>query len=230
MTGMTEQYPRAYVEYLLLFHAYRDYFECHEVLEQQWKRENQEARAAREADSMPGKAWVALIQTAVALYHHRRGNVRGAAKMMESAVRNTASALNEMSRLGIDGPRFLRRLDARRKQLREDPPVSFSDLDIPLADKDLEAFCIQECEQRGVRWGAPSDSQNDWLIHKHKRRDRSGIIRERLEQQRLKQMSGKRQNARKNIASPSKPRSDRVSRDRAQNGRAESDRGQNGIV
>ena len=188
---MTERYPRAYIEYLLLFHAYRDYFECHEVLEQHWKQENQ-AQAARAADSAHGQAWVALIQAAVALYHHRRGNVRGAAKIMESAVRNTV--IPEMNRLGIDGPLLLRRLDKRRKQLQEDPPIPFSDLDIPLADKDLEAFCRKECDRRGVIWGAPSDLQDGWLIHKHKLRDRSGVIRERLEQLHRKERSRNPQN------------------------------------
>ena len=30
-------YPEAYIEYLMYFHGNRDYFECHEVLEEYWK-------------------------------------------------------------------------------------------------------------------------------------------------------------------------------------------------
>jgi len=30
-------YPEPYLEYLIQFHAERDYFECHEILEEYWK-------------------------------------------------------------------------------------------------------------------------------------------------------------------------------------------------
>ena len=31
------QYPEAYTDYLCYFHGARDYFECHEVMEEYWK-------------------------------------------------------------------------------------------------------------------------------------------------------------------------------------------------
>lgn len=31
-------YPEAYIEYLAEFHGSRDYFECHELLEEHWKK------------------------------------------------------------------------------------------------------------------------------------------------------------------------------------------------
>ncbi len=32
-------YPNAYLDYLVYFHGHRDYFECHEVLEEYWKKD-----------------------------------------------------------------------------------------------------------------------------------------------------------------------------------------------
>lgn len=32
-------YPAEYLEYLVYFHADRDYFECHEILEEYWKEQ-----------------------------------------------------------------------------------------------------------------------------------------------------------------------------------------------
>lgn len=52
-------YPKAYIEYLVHFHSDRDYFECHEILEEHWKQDGR------------NKGWLVLIQTAVAFYHYR---------------------------------------------------------------------------------------------------------------------------------------------------------------
>jgi predicted metal-dependent hydrolase len=49
------------------------------VLEEYWKSV---------PDSPLRQAWYGLIQIAVALYHHRRGNIAGARKMLESAIHN----------------------------------------------------------------------------------------------------------------------------------------------
>ena len=72
-------YPEAYIDYLLYFHAQRDYFECHEVMEEFWKEHPGDIRS---------RTYVALIQIAVGMYHIRRGNRNGAVKMLQSAGRN----------------------------------------------------------------------------------------------------------------------------------------------
>lgn len=51
-------YPQAYIEYLEYYHGARDYFECHEVLEEYWKENPSSPLSA---------AWVGLIQLAVAM-------------------------------------------------------------------------------------------------------------------------------------------------------------------
>ena len=88
-----DAYPEAWLDYLFEFHATRDYFECHEILEEYWK-------SVPEGDPDRG-VWVGLIQLAVALYHHRRGNRAGALKMYRgAAARLRPEALD---RLGLDG-------------------------------------------------------------------------------------------------------------------------------
>lgn len=56
--GLIKLYPKAYIDYLVYFHGLRDYFECHEVLEEHWKKDDKAERK---------KYWVGLIQIAVAL-------------------------------------------------------------------------------------------------------------------------------------------------------------------
>ncbi|WP_205628902.1 DUF309 domain-containing protein, partial [Acinetobacter baumannii] len=51
-------YPEALIDYLVYFHADRDFFECHEVLEDYWKSLPKEERSL---------FWVGLIQIAVGL-------------------------------------------------------------------------------------------------------------------------------------------------------------------
>ncbi len=56
-------YAKAYIEYLAHFHGTRDYFECHEVLEEHWKAVDPKNRSS---------VWVLLIQIAVSMYHARQ--------------------------------------------------------------------------------------------------------------------------------------------------------------
>jgi predicted metal-dependent hydrolase len=59
-----------------------EYFACHEVWEELWKRSAGEERAALQG----------LIQAAVAILHAERGNHRGALSVYRKAVRNLESA------------------------------------------------------------------------------------------------------------------------------------------
>ncbi|WP_218197281.1 DUF309 domain-containing protein, partial [Pseudomonas sp. 2995-1] len=61
-------YPDAYIEYLIEFHGTRDYFECHEIMEEYWKKNKE-------------KHWHTLIQLAVAIYHERQHNYDGSLRL-----------------------------------------------------------------------------------------------------------------------------------------------------
>lgn len=167
-------YPSAYIDYLIEFHANRDYFECHELLEEYWKEH---------PESPYAKTWVGLIQTAVSLYHGRRGNTAGARKMNRQALVNLNEA--DLRYLGIDAGAFLDAVRKRGEKLEEDA-LPYADMNIPIADTQLELVCKELCKKRGLVWGQPSDMTNEELIHRHTRRDRSEVIRARQEQLELR--------------------------------------------
>ncbi|KPC99353.1 hypothetical protein LR69_02339 [Geobacillus sp. BCO2] len=81
-------YPNAYIEYLVHFHSDRDYFECHEILEEHWKQDGR------------NKGWLVLIQMAVAFYHYRRGNTSGALRLIRRARALLDEAQEMIRRLG----------------------------------------------------------------------------------------------------------------------------------
>lgn len=147
-------YPHAYIQFLQHFHQTRDFFECHEVLEEYWKEH---------PDSPYKETWVGLIQVAVSLYHQRRGNRKGAQKMMQSALRMLGA--DELNELGIDAPVFLQRLRSRLTELHQDE--AYADLDIPIADSALLAYVSPSTRSEVVSLD---------IIHKHTRRDRSEVI------------------------------------------------------
>lgn len=170
-----QTYPQEYIDYLIYFHTERDLFECHEVLEEYWKK-------------MPecrfGTSWVGLIQVAVGLYHQRRGNLKGAAKMLASASNQLSeTALNE---LGLDGENFLQSIQARSNQIQENPTLPYEDFNLPIKDLNLLRICLQTAEQKKLQWLKPSDLSNLQLLHKHTLRDRSEVIQERENQYKLR--------------------------------------------
>jgi uncharacterized protein len=168
-------YPKAYIEYLVHFHGSRDWFECHEILEEYWKEDSDRGMAS---------VWVGLIQIAVALYHERRGNLAGARKMLASAIDKCRDV--DWSLLGVDGAELLNVLQEREQLLHSERPEGFVDLDIPLQDPELIQRCLQLCEQYGYTWKSASDMSNGELVHRHTRRDRSQVVEERRKQYELR--------------------------------------------
>lgn len=63
-------YPQLYVQFFYHFNVDRDYFECHEVLEELWLDRGRE------------KFYQGLLQVAVGLHHARNENINGARKIM----------------------------------------------------------------------------------------------------------------------------------------------------
>lgn len=159
------QYPQEYVDYLVYFHAERDFFECHEVLEEYWK-----SGQMSEYNSL----WVGLIQVAVAMYHHRRGRVTGAVKMLSSALNQLRS--DDLHALGVDAEQFLLILQDRLQQLQNNPQAPYSDINIPFKDESLLQLCMNQCGTKKLEWGSSSDLLDEHIIHKHTLRDRTEVI------------------------------------------------------
>jgi len=156
-------YPDAYIEYLLQFHTTRDFFECHELLEEYWKEHPNDGFS---------KLWVISIQIAVAQYHERRENRRGALKMYQSALHSLNAEKSE--RIGLDQEKLQdqlkHRIDACQRQL------AFEDMMLPIADHTLLAYCENEAAARGHIWGESSANASKYIIHRHTLRDRSDVI------------------------------------------------------
>ncbi|WP_202081025.1 DUF309 domain-containing protein [Caldalkalibacillus salinus] len=159
-------YPQAFIDYLIYFHADRDYFECHEVLEEYWKEQDQK-----------DKVWVGFIQLAVALYHQRRGNFNGAGKMMKGAIRILEQEQAQVSGLGVEAPTLID--DLRRRLLDIDLHQPYQSIELPLKE-DLKQRCLDICQLQGKVWNNPSNLDDAFLLHKHTRRDRQDVIEERL--------------------------------------------------
>ncbi|MDD9267763.1 DUF309 domain-containing protein [Paenibacillus sp. GCM10023248] len=172
------QYPEDYLEYLLQFHAERDYFECHEIMEEFWKEHPGDVRS---------KTYVALIQIAVGMYHIRRGNRPGAVKMLQSSLRNAQA--EHVASLGLDAEELVRLIRDTLTQIEQDG-YSYADINLPIADAGLLALCTAECRRRGLNWQAPSRLEDSELTEKHTRRDRSGVIEERARQYQIRKEKG----------------------------------------
>lgn len=118
-------YEPLYLAYLVYFNRDRDYFECHEVLEELW--------LAKQRDPL----YKALLQVAVGLYHLRNQNVRGGIIMLRGA----SAKLEEypevtlginLAKLVDDVKDYIRRLECYVQD-----PFPYYDLTIEINDPKL---------------------------------------------------------------------------------------------
>ena len=119
-------YDRLYVAYLYYFNETRDYFECHEVMEELWLEEGR------------SPLYQGLLQVAVGLYHHANGNVSGSIKLFSAGLDKLGPYPEQT--LGIDLAKLVQ--DSRRyldKLLRiKEEPFAPYDLDIRIIDEKLQ--------------------------------------------------------------------------------------------
>lgn len=100
-----EDYDPRYLAGIMLFNA-RDFFEAHEVWEDLWAATSQPDR----------RFYQALIQSAVALFHFGNGNLRGAARLYQSALNYQKPFFPR--HLGLDLEDFWRQMAACFAELR----------------------------------------------------------------------------------------------------------------
>ncbi|MGM0874053.1 MAG: DUF309 domain-containing protein [Bacillota bacterium] len=171
-------YDRAYIEYLIYFHCERDYFECHEVLEEHWKNDPPKERKTY---------WVGLIQIAVGLYHHRRGNFAGALRMISNAIQLLESDQQAVQKLGLQSNELINQLRKRKNEIVDGH--GYYSFNLPINDKKLLKICHNLCADSQQIWGQASDLSNEYLIHKHTKRNRTDVIDERKQQLELRKNS-----------------------------------------
>ncbi|WP_410769656.1 DUF309 domain-containing protein [Fontibacillus sp. BL9] len=148
-------YEPLYVAYLIYFNRDRDYFECHEVLEELWLKQGR------------APLYKGLLQVAVGLYHFRNGNITGGRKMLRSAAEKLAPYPPDS--LGIDLERLRNETSAYASRLEnyEQVPFEYYDLNIKLIDPELiSAVEISSPDiapnipqQRGPRRGAKHEAR-----------------------------------------------------------------------
>lgn len=118
-------YDPLYLAYLVYFNRDRDYFECHEVLEELW--------LAKERDPL----YKALLQVAVGLYHSRNYNIRGGTIMLKGAYLKLEEYPADT--LGINLTKLVQEVKAYVQCLEshEQNPFTYYDLTIEIIDHSL---------------------------------------------------------------------------------------------
>ncbi|MGI8315414.1 DUF309 domain-containing protein [Halobacillus mangrovi] len=155
-------YPVLYIEYLAHFHGTRDYFECHEVLEEHWKNVDPKNR-----DSV----WVFLIQLAVCMYHYRRDNRKGAKILIDRCLKRYSTISESLEEIGLEKQEiFVLVQDIRTRIINQQP---YKSILLPICDTNLLEEVRQTCEKWGVTYGGTSNLSDHYLINKHSLRNRS---------------------------------------------------------
>jgi uncharacterized protein len=126
LTGESRGYPDLYIQFLYYFNILRDYYECHEVLEELWLEEGRDP------------LWQGLLQIAVGLYHFRNENINGARKLLRAALDKlepypARCAGIHLGRLKQDARELFIRLERF-----EEAPVRYQDLDIIVLEPELQ--------------------------------------------------------------------------------------------
>lgn len=166
-------YATEYIQFLSHFHGDRDYFECHEVLEEYWKKHD-----PRNKQSI----LVGFIQLAVSRYHLRRGNVEGAKRTLKNAMDIFKLQQTQIEAYGLDTHRFLDLLNHLHTN-------EYSSIYLPIRDPILLNACEQFCQDHQLPWWQASNLGNLDLVHRHIRRDRSDVLLEREQAMKAKKTS-----------------------------------------
>ncbi|WP_037985720.1 DUF309 domain-containing protein [Thalassobacillus devorans] len=160
-------YPKAYVEFLAHFNGTKDFFECHEVLEEYWKE-----TAPGERDSI----WVWMIQLAVSLYHYRRGNYNGASKLVTRLQNKWTFHKYELETLGLEREAISDILSQLDHALKNRKP--YQNINLPIKDPRLILSVKDTCSKWQVPYNREQEPCDHYLIHKHKLRQTSENLTE----------------------------------------------------
>ncbi|MFY0742103.1 DUF309 domain-containing protein [Solibacillus silvestris] len=158
-----------FIDYCAYFNGNNDYFECHEVLEEYWK----EIAPKEKLHPLVG-----YVQLATGMYHWRRSNVTGAARIIEKAILNFE--LNRKSEFFefIDLKQLLLIMKNQHRKIQENEP--FKHFKLPITDLQL-----QELVQQRIKTIPLMDSH--FIFNKHMLRDRTEILEARELKKRSRQ-------------------------------------------
>ncbi|MEQ2528201.1 DUF309 domain-containing protein [Robertmurraya yapensis] len=172
-------YPEKYIEYLIHFHGDRDYFECHEILEEYWKQVDKNNK---------NSILVGFILLAVSCYHHRRENFSGAHRTLSKALNIFQEQRTQLANFGFEPNEFFVFLQDRLSHIQS--RRTYTSMNLPIQDQELIVLCKKASEKKKVVWCQESDLSNKELVHRHALRDRSDVIAERNHALQLKRKKG----------------------------------------
>lgn len=158
-----------FIDYCAYFNGNNDYFECHEVLEEYWK----EIAPKEKLHPLVG-----YVQLATGMYHWRRSNVTGAARIIEKAILNFELNLNSEYFEFIDLKQLLLIMKNQHRKIQENEP--FIHFQLPITDRQL-----QELVQQRIKTIPLMDSH--FIFNKHMLRDRTEILEARELKKRSRQ-------------------------------------------
>lgn len=158
-----QHYPEPYLDYLIHFHGTRDYFECHEIMEEHWIETERNIK------------WLTLIQLAVAVYHERQQNRKGSNRLYRKVLHHISQSPGILDALGLDEKKTIELVEERIQRNLDEQP--FENFNLPMIDSNLENACIEKCEKLQIKW--LSSELDEDLIFRHRLRDRSDVIEAR---------------------------------------------------
>lgn len=164
-TSVKYDYPFEYKLFLAHFHGTRDFFECHEILEEFWIDQNKETR------------WLALIQLAVAIYHERQENIRGSHKLYRKVQMHMLMEPELFNDLSIDKEILSLQIENRLKTLENNG--RYEPFNLPVLDEELLMECRNITASWNAEWKYNDQNAPDTLRFKHRLRDRSQVIADR---------------------------------------------------
>ncbi|MBM7666472.1 putative metal-dependent hydrolase [Solibacillus kalamii] len=158
-----------FIDYCAYFNGNNDYFECHEVLEEYWK----EIAPKEKLHPLVG-----YVQLATGMYHWRRSNVTGAARIIEKAILNFELNRNSEFFEFIDLKQLLLIMKNQHRKIQKNEP--FIHFKLPITDRQL-----QELVQQRIKTIPLMDSH--FIFNKHMLRDRTEILEARELKKRSRQ-------------------------------------------
>lgn len=111
-----------YKEFIDTFQNKRDYFECHEILEEVWMEEtNCETRE---------HVSINLLLVAVGMHHWRNKNFRGAKSVLENSLKNYEKLSPNIETIGINSLELKYLVEKAIGDIELEK--EFKDIDLPL--------------------------------------------------------------------------------------------------
>jgi|GEM_PF-1058827 len=156
-------YDDLYIEFLAYFNSTRDYFECHEVLEEIWKEEQDQGLKV---------AYQALLQVAVALYHWRRHNDIGATKTFVKALKNIEISKASIDALGVDVDDLVKQSQQCMEEIEQGK--DYRSINLKLDNQVLPVYEAY-CQKHNLPLYAVSDLSDTFLVNKHSLRKKDEV-------------------------------------------------------